>query len=83
MKCIVKTDIRVLKGGWKIADETDDIEFVKNLEVYLQIQGSKNNGYHLVMTPKGFNTADYHYQTIDEAISEAQEIWGVDVNEWN
>ncbi|MCU7797068.1 MAG: hypothetical protein KZQ75_08060 [Candidatus Thiodiazotropha sp. (ex Myrtea spinifera)] len=51
-------------------------------EIELEIQGSRRNGYHLVMSPEGFFTADYWYQTKDEAIDSALELFGVSEIQW-
>ncbi len=74
--------IRILKGGWKIAESSDDSKYVKTLVVSLSIQGDPQNGYHLLMQPEGCFCADYHYQTKDEALEDAQELFGVAASSW-
>ena len=83
MKAITNTKIRKLKGGWKVAEEGDDSEYVQELKVELCIQGNKKDGYHLVMMPEGCFAADYHYFSKQEAKDDAAEIFGVPVDGWS
>jgi len=48
----------------------------------LEIQGTEKDGYNLVMSPEGFFTADYWYETQKEAIESAEELFGVKEAEW-
>jgi hypothetical protein len=51
-------------------------------EVNLEIQGTTKSGYNLVMSPKGFFTADYWFSTLEEAYEDAEEMFGVKKEEW-
>ena len=48
----------------------------------LEIQGDEKNGYNLVMSPEGFFTADYWFETKGEALESAEELFGVTKSEW-
>ena len=51
--------------------------------IELEIQGDEINGYNLVMSPEGFFTADYWYETKEEAMESAEELFGVTRLEWS
>lgn len=82
MKCTTKSKIRILKGGWKVAEENDDSKYVKELVVKLSIFGDKEKGYHLIMAPEGCFTADSYHKTLEDAIKIASEEFGVAESEW-
>jgi len=82
MKCTVKSRIRLFKRGWKIAEECDDFKYVKNLNVKLSIDGNEENGYHLTMEPEDCFAADNHYESLEEAIESAYELFGVSITDW-
>jgi hypothetical protein len=50
--------------------------------VKLEIQGDSKDGYHLVMTPDGFFTADTWHATVDEAMAEAESLFGLSRERW-
>ena len=58
--------------------ETDGIECT----VALSIEGDENNGYHLIMSPEGFFTADNWYQSLEEAQKAAHEQFDVNSDAW-
>ena len=71
------------KNAWslsplRIADEPNH-----ECEVQLEIQGDDRNGYHLVMSPNGFFTADSWHQTIQDALDTARELFGVITDDWS
>ncbi|MCO1334208.1 hypothetical protein MO867_07605 [Microbulbifer sp. OS29] len=82
IKCATKARIRILKGGWQVAEDDDESKYVKNLAVNLSIVGSKKNGYHLLMEPKGCFVADSHYESISEAKKDARDSLGVNSTDW-
>ncbi len=79
-----KTKIRVwgTHDAWSFKPKTNSSNPGILCDVSLEIQGNKQNGYHLVMSPSGFFTADYWYATKQEALIGAEEIFGVSKNEW-
>ncbi|MFS1524465.1 hypothetical protein ACL7TT_10180 [Microbulbifer sp. 2304DJ12-6] len=83
MKSTIVQKIRILKGGWRVADREDDIKYVKQLEIELLIEGNAKNGYHLIMTPEGFFAADLHFDSIEEAKEEAEEYFEVSNIQWS
>jgi hypothetical protein len=70
------------RNSWSLAPhrsfEGDGCE----CEVDLEIQGDEKNGYHLVMAPAGFFTADRWYETQDNALAAASELFGVGPENW-
>lgn len=73
MKCSVKKKIRKLKGGWKVAEESDDSKCVQELLVNLTIEGNSKEGYFL---------ADSHYESLEEALEDAHISFGVSKEDW-
>lgn len=51
-------------------------------DVELEIRGDDRNGYHLVMTPEGFFTADSWHETQRDAMQAAHDCFGVITKEW-
>ncbi|TLU61088.1 hypothetical protein FE810_15560 [Thalassotalea litorea] len=82
MKCTTKARIRILKGGWQVAEDDDESKYVKNLAVNLSIVGNEKNGYHLLMEPEGCFVADSHYESIAEAKEDASDSLGVKDSDW-
>ncbi|MDR8523718.1 hypothetical protein [Shewanella fidelis] len=83
MKSVIEQDIRILKGGWRVAESEDEIKYVKRLVIALSIEGDPKNGYHLIMTPDGLFTADLHFDSIKEAKEEAEEYFEVSNIQWS
>lgn len=50
--------------------------------VDLEIQGDDQAGYHLVMSPEGFFTADHWYQTRAEALASAEALFDGAAHSW-
>ncbi len=68
------------KNAWSVG-ETAGVP-ISEVPVELEIQGQKQWGYHLVISPFGFFTADYHYDSLKEAFSSASEVFGVELATW-
>ncbi len=60
-----KTKVRILgiKNGWSFAPREEKKGAGHPCDIKLEIQGSKRSGFHLVMSPPGFFTADPWYKT--------------------
>ena len=82
LTCTAQASIRLLKGGWKIAEAEDGCEYVKSVQVSLSITGNKKHGYHLLMAPDGRSAADAHYDSIEDAMETATELFGVTEADW-
>jgi hypothetical protein len=82
LNCTVQARIRRLKGGWKVADQDDDSQYVSTLTVDLSIIGDGKNGFHMVMQPEGLFAADTHYDSIQAAKDDAAECFGVVDSDW-
>jgi hypothetical protein len=48
----------------------------------LKIEGNDQSGYHLMMSPEGFFTADSWHPTLEEAIINAYELFGITKEDW-
>jgi hypothetical protein len=48
----------------------------------LEIVGDNKNGYNLVMSPAGFFTADHWYESKDDALAAASELFGLARESW-
>ncbi len=80
----VRAQIFGSKNGWSLGAEAAGGRPVVATEcdVLLEIQGTKKHGYHLVMAPQGFFTADHWFETQQEALENAQELFGVAPESW-
>ena len=67
-------------NSWSIA-EAGDANAVE-LSIELSIQGYSKTGYHLVICPDGYSSADSSYDSIDEAKEDVFEMFGVNQHEW-
>ena len=79
--CVVKTTIFGTRNAWSLTLDRDG-ETGKEVEVSLQIQGKTAWGFHLVMSPEGYVTADYHYRSLEEAKADARELFGAEAGDW-
>ena len=70
------------RNSWRIAGADSQLEQVQERAVRLAIQGSDEDGYHLVMSPEGLFTADYWYLTKAEALESARELFGAEPTDW-
>jgi hypothetical protein len=80
-----RTTVRIFgtRNAWSLAANGRSEADGRNVLVSLEIQGSPRNGYHLVMSPDGFFTADSHYDTLDEALDAGSELFGVAHDGWS
>ena len=69
-------------SSWSAAPFTSGGSEARECVVVLEIQGSPESGYHLVMAPEGFFEADDWFQSEDEAIEAAFNQFGVRRSEW-
>lgn len=70
------------RDSWSLAPHRGFAEG-RECEVDLEIEGDEKNGYHLVMSPAGFFTADAWYESKDEALTAASELFGVAPGKWS
>lgn len=83
MQVVTRSKIRKLKGGWRLANDSDPVEYVTEVEVKLLIEGNMKNGYHLIITPDGFFTTDSHHETLEDAIESAKESFNISYSDWS
>lgn len=70
-------------NAWSLEPETGKSTPSTQSVTELEIQGDDQNGYNLVMSPEGFFTADYWYESLQEAKESAKELFGVTEREWS
>ena len=69
-------------NSWSLDPHRGRNEPHQECQVRLEIQGDDESGYHLVMTPTGFFTADSWHATKDEVLKAAETLFGVGRDEW-
>jgi hypothetical protein len=69
-------------SSWSLTPQPGYSSEGRDCSVELEIQGDPKNGYHLVMAPEGFFTADSWHQSLDEALASAHELFDVIASEW-
>jgi hypothetical protein len=70
------------KTGWSLAPGPSIADASRTVPVTLSIESDGGGGYLLVQSPEGFFTADEWFHTIDEALSYAGELYGVEPDDW-
>jgi len=80
---ITKVRIWGTKNCWSLSPDAYNNSHGTDCSVELEIQGDDRNGYHLVMSPSGFFTADNWYETQQDAIDDAIELFGVHADQWS
>ena len=81
-RAVTSARVRLLKGGWKLADSDDSSDHVRTLSIDLRIESDGKDGFHLVMTPTGLFTADTHHPSLEDAFETASELFGVSREAW-
>ena len=71
------------KNAWSLSPFRTADEPNQECDVELEIQGDDRDGYHLVMSPHGFFTADSWHQTKQDALDTASELFGVLPDAWS
>jgi hypothetical protein len=69
------------RNAWSLESDDPNEPRTETL-VNLEIQGSNRDGYNLVMSPDGFFTADYWYETLDEAFEAGFDLFSVSKEQW-
>lgn len=70
-------------NAWSLSPFRTADEPNQECDVELKIQGDDRDGYHLIMSPHGFFTADSWHQTKEDALSTARELFGVLPAAWS
>ena len=71
-----------IPGSWSLAPIPDSALNARECGISLELQGDEDDGYHLVMSPTGFFTADNWYASKDEALIAAFELFGISREAW-
>ena len=69
-------------NSWGLTPQPGYASEGRDCAIGLEIQGDPKSGYHLVMAPEGFFTADSWHQSLDEALASARELFDVTASEW-
>ncbi len=83
IRTTVKARVWGTHDAWRLCPFRSPEEPSQDCEVELEIQGDDRSGYHLVMSPSGFFTADNWYETKQEALDTAHRVFGVGPDEWS
>ncbi|MFV8784104.1 hypothetical protein ACNKU7_16915 [Microbulbifer sp. SA54] len=70
------------KNAWSHAPHPGTNQRCSQSLTELEIQGDDQSGYHLVMSPVGYFSADYWYESLQEAKESAEKFFGVTDKEW-
>ena len=84
MTLIASTRARVFgtANSWSLTPQRGYSSEGRDCAVKLEIQGDVKSGYHLVIAPEGFFTADSWHQSLDEAFASAHELFEVTARQW-
>lgn len=82
MKATTTVWLKSKRNSWLVVRGADIDERTKQCPLALEIQGDDKNGYHLIMTPDGHFTADTWHETLDDAIGDALEAFGIEPEQW-
>ena len=69
------------KNAWSLSKDYGYSSSIK-CQVELEINGDDKNGYHFIMKPEGFFTADDWHETLQDALDAGRELFGIDLSEW-
>jgi hypothetical protein len=85
MKLIANTTATIYgtTNSWSLAPQSEQSTEGCNCDVGLEIQGDEEQGFHLVMSPVGFLTADNWYKSMDEAAAAASELFEIAQDKWS
>lgn len=85
MTLIAHTTARIYgtANSWSLAAQRGHTSEGHECEVDLEIQGDEKHGFHLVISPAGFFTADSWYESKDSALAAAFELLGVTREKWS
>ena len=80
--CRTNADVWGTRNSWSLEQQKGHSRKTEGCAVLLEIQGDEKDGYHLVMSPDGFFTADSWHETRQDAINAAWELFGVNESQW-
>ena len=85
MTLVARTKSRVWgsKNAWSLTPHRGFEGDGRECAVDLEIDGDDKSGYHLIMSPAGFFTADSWHETLADALAAAAEMFGVAPENWN
>jgi hypothetical protein len=84
MTLIAHTRARIFGNAtsWSLSPQPGYSSEGSDCAVQLEIQDDAERGYHLVMAPEGFFTADSWHQSLDEAFASAHQLFDLTAREW-
>ena len=78
-----KVLIRGTRDAWSLTQGPETSDTGQFCDVSLEIEGNDRDGYYLVMIPSGFFPADYWYETEQETLDNAEELFEIKQNKWD
>ena len=70
------------KNAWSLAPPDGSTSAPTECEVVVEIQGDEKNGFHFIMSPNGFFTADTWSETVDEAFNDGKQLFDLNRKDW-
>ena len=77
-----RTQVWGRKNAWSLSAPKERAASSIECEINLEILGNPKGGFHLVMSPDGFFTADSWTETLDEAFHDSSEMFDLDRSDW-
>lgn len=77
-----KAEIWGTKNAWSLSKDSGYSSCVQSCNVELEINGDEKYGYHFIIAPEGFFTADTWHETKQEVLDAGLRLFGVNHSEW-
>ncbi|NNE00061.1 MAG: hypothetical protein HKN47_22300 [Pirellulaceae bacterium] len=70
------------RNSWSLSQPANSPNAGVPCNVIVEIQGTPHDGYHVVMSPDGFFTADTWCESLDEAFNSGKELFDIERHDW-
>lgn len=70
------------RNAWSLSEQAGYKKETPYCSISIEIQGDAKNGFHFVMSPEGFFTADTWHETWEEAIQLGNELFDLNLSDW-
>ena len=78
----VRAQVWGKKNTWSLSPDSEGRWPSQECDIELQIIGDGGSGHILVISPTGFFTADHWYKTKEDALRDAEKVFGIRSDEW-
>ena len=69
-------------NSWSLSESETKRNKINNTSTSIHFEGNDKEGYHLVISPEGYFTADSWHESKKEAIEAAKELLNIPESEW-